>query len=390
VIQLSLTKPRDVRNAWLFWTALILIVSVIILLGNRRTVTGAYRGASMHWLQGENLYVKPPMAFLYLPQAAILFLPFAYLPFTLSEILWRLLTIGSFAVGVRRLATLSGRTSGQELFPAITLLSIAPAWSCARNGQMTLLMTAMMMLAVVDLTDRRWWRATLWLSLGLALKPLILVLILLAGALYRPMLWRLLVGLAIVFLFPFLTQRPEYVASQYGQCVELLEAAARLGIEQPYAHLFGMLKAAGIDVSEQVQTATRVVAAALTMALCWIAQRRCNTSEASVFLFALAACYLMLFNPRTENNTYAMLGPAIGAFCAQALLIERRWLQGGMLIAMTVAMVGSYEFGKLIAPGVPPMWLAPLAAVCFTAFLVFKLSVAGRRRHLHGMVAIPV
>ena len=43
VIQLSLTQPRDVRNAWIFWAALIVVVGVMVLPGNTRTVTGYYR-----------------------------------------------------------------------------------------------------------------------------------------------------------------------------------------------------------------------------------------------------------------------------------------------------------------------------------------------------------
>ncbi len=52
-------------------------------------------------------------------------------------------------------------------------------------------MAGLMMLATVDLVDKRWWRAAAYLSLGLAIKPLCLVLVLLAAVLYPATMWRL-------------------------------------------------------------------------------------------------------------------------------------------------------------------------------------------------------
>ena len=34
--------------------------------------------------------------------------------------------------------------------------------------------------------------------------------------------------------------------------------------------------------------------------------------RAAEYLLAISVLYILLFNPRTENNTYAMLGPVIG------------------------------------------------------------------------------
>ena len=48
--------------------------------------------------------------------------------------------------------------------------------------------------------------------------------------------------------------------------------------------------------------------------------------------------FLMLFSPRTENNTYAMLGPAIAVFLAGVYLIEHRRREGIMLSCMAGAI----------------------------------------------------
>ena len=69
------------------------------------------------------------------------------------------------------------------------IVAIPLAWDCARNGQATLIMTGFMLLAVVDAAHSRWWRATLWLALSVAIKPLAIVLVLLIAATDRPMTW---------------------------------------------------------------------------------------------------------------------------------------------------------------------------------------------------------
>ena len=372
-------KWNDPRIAWLAWAVLLLIMVALVLAGNRRTVTGNYRDAALLWFRGGDMYTGTGTGFLYLPQAAILFAPFAWMPVKLGEIAWRAVSIGAFAIGLRRYASLAGRASGGELFPLMTALSLPLAFSCFRNGQSTILIAALMMIAVADLADRRWGRSAAWLSLGLALKPLVIVLTLLAGALYKPMRGRLLAGTAVVLASPFLFQAPAYVVSQYQSCAASMQATARLGLEAYWAHFFGMLKVAGASVSPSVQTVVRLLAAGGTLWLCRLARERCTAEQTGVWLYALSVCYLMLFNPRTENNTYAMLGPAIAAFCGRALLVERRPKVALALALAAIGIVGSHQITKGITPPSQSVWLAPLVCTGFSAFLAYTLTTRQER-----------
>ena len=158
-------KANDPRLAGFAWAFLFAVTAVLVLAGSRRTVTGNYREAACLWFLGKDLYentIRTGHGILYLPQAAILFAPFTWLPYAVGEIAWRAVSISAFAAGLRRYASLAGRDSGAELFPLMTALSLPLAFSCARNGQSTLLISALMMLAVADLADRRWWRAAAW------------------------------------------------------------------------------------------------------------------------------------------------------------------------------------------------------------------------------------
>lgn len=361
--------------AWICWTVFLGVIIAIVFNGNDRTVVPVYRLAALNWISGRPLYDGTGMTFLYFPQAAILFTPFAALfTQTVGEALWRLLTIGVLAGGLWRFAQLGQKKWGAELFPLMTLVTIPMACSCARNGQATLIITGLMLLAVADMATQRWWRTTLWLSLGVAIKPLTLVLLLLVMATKRTLLWRLAVGLAMIALVPFMTSNFTYVLQQYSACLSNTLTAAHVGVvTQGMSTPFTTLHIVGVNVSEHIQTAIRVIGALVTLGLYILAERRHDTIYAAIFAFSLAMVYLLLFNPRTENNTYVMLGPALAWFFAQAVLIEKRTGAVAFLGAITLMMIIGSPLERLIAPGMETIWLSPLMTVCFAGYLLWKL-----------------
>jgi len=392
----SFYNRRAMWLAWTGWAALFLVVAAMIVSGTTRTAVPPYRLAALNWIAGQGLYDGTGVGgFVYFPQAAILFVPFALLPQAVSEILWRLIIIGTFAVGLRGFAALAGDKTEKELFPLMTLVAIPLAWDCARNGQATLIMTGFMLLAVVDSARSRWWRATLWLALGVAIKPLALVLVLLIAVIDRPMTWRVLLGMIALALSPFAVQHPLYVFQQYSACLQNMTTAAHVGVvAHGWTTPFTALRAvAGVDVPERIQTIMRLIGAAVTLGLCFFARRRFDATRSAVFLFSLAVLYLMLFSPRTENNTYAMLGPAIGVFLACAFLVEKRTGEGILLAAMVFTLASSRVIERLVAPRAEAIWLPPLVAACFAVYLLARFfrepmmqtdevtrSAAGRRQ----------
>ena len=371
--RLTLTGPRAQRNAWLIWATFALVVCIYgLLTGHERTATGDHREAAIFWFAAKDIYGTGIMGFQYLPHAAIINFPITKLPYNLGEMLWRLLCIGSFSYGVWRLACLARRKSDPSLFLLITLLSIPPAMASARNGQMNLPMAACMMLTVSDLAERRWWRATVWLMLGLGAKPLMIVLILLVAALYRPMLWRIPAALLILLLLPFLAGSPDYVIQQYGFFGhKLLRSTDPRNIGM-FDDLFGMVRSFGLYVPLSLETTVRVVAALLTLGVCWLGLNRWEERRGAVLLFALAAVYVVLFNPRSEHNTYAVLGPAIAVFAAWELLVDRRAVFGWALILIVIFVTGGYEIGRHIVPG-NTKWLHPTACITFLGYVTYRV-----------------
>jgi hypothetical protein len=84
----------------------------------------------------------------------------------------------------------------------------------------------------------------------------------------------------------------------------------------------------------------------------------------------------MLFNPRTENTSYVLLGPSLAVFAAWAFLVDRRSAIGWMLLGIIVGVTGSYE----ITRG-PNYWLSPSLCLIFAGYLTY-LVLAGRQPNL--------
>jgi Glycosyltransferase family 87 len=376
-----MTSRRISPGVW-FWMGFIAIISTLMLTGNQRTVTHAYRGGAEAWSRGEPIYNGLGVGFVYLPQAAILFIPFTWPPFEIGEVLWRCLTIGGFAWGLSRLASLLP-FADNFLFFRLSLLAGLLAVPCALNGQATLLMAGLMMVALADLVQQRFTRSAVWLSLGLAVKPLIVVLILLVAALYAPLRWRLLVGVATVFLLPFLTQNPSFVVEQCRLARIELRIAAASGDTIPWANLFGSMKVFGLDVPAGWKMTVNLAAALIVLALAYAIKARYSPEQTAIWLYALAACYLMLFNPRTENNTYSMLGPAIALSCAIAWQ-ERRYALAIGHIIISLGIVSGYEIAQCFTPPAQSVWLCPWLGALYFFLLIAEFRPD--RLHLEPQV----
>ena len=364
------------RSGHLVWLILAASITISVILsiwsGHERTVVPAYRVAAQHWLAGEPLYNLQGHGFLYLPQAALTFAPWALLPRSAGEVTWRLAIIAIFALSISSMTKLVNGNG--RWYALISISSALLAWGCARNGQSTLVMTALMIMAAADLSESRWWRASLLLSLAFAFKPLALVMMLLVGVIYPRTSWRMVIGLALVALVPFATQRPDYVFAQYSDCLQSLGVTFEVGEAEKWAQLFGMLQVVGLDIPGPARTIVRLVAAVLTLWICWKATRQLSPQRAAFYIYSLSAAYLMLFNPRTEGNTYAMMGPVYGVLLAEALQQGKKGLNlFWMMFSSIVLSVLNYDLAILVTDREDAIWICPLVCLAVTSYLVVRL-----------------
>ena len=90
----QLAQRRDRRLAWALWAAFLLSICLFIASGSNRSVTPAYARGARAWMEGRTIYNHEGTGFLYLPTAAVIFLPFTVLPTLVADLLWRCFTIG--------------------------------------------------------------------------------------------------------------------------------------------------------------------------------------------------------------------------------------------------------------------------------------------------------
>lgn len=435
------TALRASTLAWSLWIGLLAAVVWLLLTTPtplRRTVTPNFRDASLHWWRSESIYELDESdlhGYLYFPQSAILFTPFA-LPsltdrasraagasmpaargagageaeaspfgagwgFRAGEVAWRIACVLVLALGLRRMCAVAAadppwreaklpdeaaRRRAGDLFLASTVLCLGIAWGSLRNGQMNVPLAALMLHAGADLALGRWRAAGAWLALVVALKPLGAVPLLLALALFPRVRGWAIAGLLAAAAMPWLHPDPAYVWGQHVECLAKLRSAAKPPPGE-YSDLTTVLFSAGRALHAMgwaaspeslvppgvVMTAVRGAAAVLTLVLSWMALRRFGAARGVILTMTLAAAYLMLMNPRTEGNTYIVLGPFAAILAAWAITGRASWARIVPLVAFTMILA----FAREVFHG--GQWLRPAATVVFVAWIARLVLRDGAR-----------
>lgn len=358
-------------TAWLCWAGYFLLICAgQVDDGFARSVTGAYRFGADQWMAGGDLYGEGIHGFLYLPHAAIVFAPFSLLPFAWGEMVWRLFCTGTFVLGIWGLSGCRG-VSRNAAFLVLSLVTMPICFSAMRNGQMTLPMAGVMMLASSALWRREFGWFVCWLVAAVLLKPVAIVTLLLAVALY-PSIWRrLAVAVPVAAVIPFAFQSPEYVLGAYKLFAAKLIVAGQPVGQINFSDLAGMLGAWGIEVPGSLMTLIRISGALGAFALVWRVKRGAGDRAVPEALYMVSVMYLMLFNPRTENNTYAAFGPVLGLAVVWAVEQGRRAALSLCVFAVVLFAL-HHELVMLITPG-REVWMSPLLVLLFSGWYVMRV-----------------
>ncbi len=381
------TDKRSVAFGWCLWAALAVVITIAVLRNpSDRSVTDSYRNAAQAYMHGQPMYAPGAMGWLYPVQSAMLYIPFAFEPRIGSEIAWRLVGILGLAFAIRSLTRSCGSVQvdstapRHDLFFVVTIFALPAAAGAVRNGQMNVHLTAMLVLACVGLMRERWWRATFWLALALAAKPIALVLLLLFTALRSPLWWRIPIGVAVVAVLPFLNPNTEYVREQYLAGLSKVVEAGTLhdyAVFRP-ADLTSLLSLLGMQLPEVVLNILRGLAAFVVLGLggliTWLFDRRTS----AVLILFLGTAYLMVFNPRTEGNTYTMLGVPLAMIAAWSLL-ERRASPRSIILVGACILMGYAQF---LVHKQREYWIRPAETIVLMLVLAAALAVPRWRKFI--------
>lgn len=360
-----LTDQRSPSVAWALWAAFALGITIAVLISpTHRRTNGAYRTAAIAYLHSQPMYTPGNQGFLYPMQAAVLYVPFTFEPRILSEILWRLLGIAALGTGVWRLARATTPRGPPRVFLSLSLLVIPAALGAGRNGQMNLHLTALFAHGVVELIRQRWGMAAFWLCLAIAAKPIAVAPALLFVAVYPALWWRTVLGMLVVAALPFLHPGWSYVAEQYRAGLNKVIEAGEPGAGR-FAELTSLIRLFASEPSYHVMTVIRAAAALLTLAATWLLTRRLDRPRAPIAALTLGTAYLMVFNPRTEGNTYVMLAPPLAVLAAWSIIGP--WVRArDALLIVACVLLGT---AHLFIPGQRDRWIRPSVALAVLVWL---------------------
>ena len=329
---------RYERAGFFLWLAAWIAVSVMVSIDPaRRTVTPVFHEAVRRWWAGESLY-SPGGSFHYLPQFALLFTPFHALPVPAGDILWRLAAVAACVYGLREATRrLCSEPSGRVFFFA-SLLALAPCLGAVRNGQTNLIFGGVSLIAALSLEEKRWWWAAAWLIALVAIKPLGLVLLVLAAAVYPRLRGPVAIAAALFALTPFLLGRADFVAGQYREACTHLSGLS-ITTERRFADIAALFQTAGLAISGAAWRPIRALAGGFTLFLGLRAAALADGVRRSLTLVLLAGLYLMLFNPMTEKNSYAILAPVL-AVVAMGCLSARPTTRLGWWLVFVLVSIG--------------------------------------------------
>ena len=340
-------------------------IAALALLKPLLPSTRIFMAASLDWWAGEPLYASAS-GFLHLPAAAVLFSPFSLLPPVLADQLWRLLSAAVLTLAVYRAARLLRPDDGGRVAQHVLVLAIPAVTLDLLHGRWELITLGILLHATVDIAMRHEVRGGLLLALAAALNPAALVPALLFGTVSRRLLPWLLIGLAAVLLGPFLHADPAYVARQYAALAGALPRAAG-GFDLAAALPFlGMAYVPAMGV--------RIIAASVALWAAVLAYRRLDRPSAAVTVLMLGALWVLLFDPRTTEGTYAALAVLAGlaAFVEHARRPASAMpvLLGVVALALGVHLVGDW----LQRP--TESWLRQALALAFGGYVAMLIATA--------------
>ncbi len=366
-----LSEVRAFRIALFIWLTYVGIITVIVAIQpDRRTVTNEYRIASQKWWEAKTSLYRGASGYLYLPQFAVFYSGYKSLPQRVGEPLWRITGLSLLAGALWAVSYRLNSSYANRLFLVATVLALPSSFASARNGQVNLPLAALFIWIALAIVTRRWWLAAIALGTMLMMKPIIVAPMLVFTVLYPPLrvpLAIILIALgAVIFVHP----DPQYVASEYIHFAENLCIASTPKFFA-WCDFSGILYCLGIYLSTPLQFVLRAIAGLLTLLTCRRAVKIEPPLHSILLISMLCVIYLMLFNPRTETNSYVMLGPFVGLTAAYLGVVLNKVKQATGLLCIAY-LLGAENYGNPIFPWTN-FWMKPLLTLLLGILVAYHI-----------------
>lgn len=335
---MMVTKPVfDRLGFWLWVGSFLVVLGLVLWSPETRSVVHIYRHGSEAFLSGQPLYqVEVAMGYLYAPAFAVLYVPLLKLGPYLGNILWHMLGFGVLTFAAMRQVRKLGGEEQKWLLSFGLFLALPVSLAALRNGQATILLTGACWFLTLSALEGRRAECFFWASLAIIAKPTAIIMLLLAGALRPRLIPALALAVLVVLAIPYGFASTGYINAQYHDFFRMLTSMAvdptgpfvPADFTAPFARL-------GISLPEFDVTIVRVVAGLLTLWVVLQFDRRLDPGASGLAIFLTAAFYMCVFNPRVEQNTYAMVAVPAGLSIA---LLWREKGAGAVLWSLAVLL----------------------------------------------------
>jgi hypothetical protein len=367
--------PHSTRFAIGVWIALLggVLGRVAIDSTEAQTVLPIYLEGGLRWAHGEPLYAPMPEGldvYRNPPVVAVLTVPFTRLPQRAAALIWRVLFISLYLLGLFQFlrdcappkadpTPQPPPRSGEGEFPISNplrfgeggsrsepsgvlsplrrsiffMLSAVLVLSSFNNAQLNLLLVASALLGTAAAARGSWWASAFWLTLAAQVKIYPLALVGLVCVIFpRTMIWRSALLMILGLALPFAASDPQYALDQYRSFAEASKADDRSDapmVRGPrdwtrLVRVFGP-----IPVPREI-TLPLSALAGIAFAVWVTLTRKENRLRLA---FCLGLLWMVLFGPSTEMNTYSILAPVAAWLACRERSGLFAWLGAGMLLA---------------------------------------------------------
>ena len=349
------------------WLVAYITVIGLVLVGSIQEVPyRVYEGAGLRWVANQQLYdTRNIDGFQYFPSSAWIFSAFARLGRPGGGCTWRALSLALYVWGLWRSSKRISSVHPGACFVIATCASVAVVSRGLGNGQANLLLAALSLHVATDLSRQSWWRVCASLALGLAVKPLFVVLVLSVWAVYGQLWWRLPLVLGGVFGAPWCWRDPAWLARQFRDSwTKIIECSKP---DRLFEDVRGLFATFGPTIPHDTYLWIRMIAAFGVLAVAWETRSRIREPFASFMVASVAMSYLMIFNPRTQSNSYVMTAPFV-SLLGSRYVVRRRYAEAIVLffIGMTWNL-GDRWFTPF------KYWLKPSSCILFLGMMLREL-----------------
>lgn len=364
---------------FLWVVALLFIGWKVISEPGSHTVVHHYLSGGQRWIDRVDLYTGPH-GFIYMPLFAVGFSLFTTISEFWTDFIWRVIQISvlfySLFSLVRGIAVANQR--GNQIwrwFGLVSLIALPIAFSGLRNGQMNVLLSAVMVLITAWLIEKRWVKAAMLLAFVISLKPTFAVFFLLVLALYKPLWWRVPPMVLGFLTIPLFAGGWDYGGQQYLNFIAMGKGAMELGMEEPnWATFFNIApQLFDIYVPETIQLIIKLPLAILTLLICHRIIKTSDPITGAIYVLTFACCYHMLFNPRSVNTDYVIIGSVMAFWFACAVGLWKDKLLAWLVGINALIILLAYELSKLVTPD-HHSWVNPLATLLFTCLIIWQVK----------------